>query len=106
MAFAELVKINIAKPEDFMEQKSYKVEKAYPAYFGSYKNFEIVKDFINSMENLYPIGRNGMHKYNNMDHSILTALETVDCILSSNDNKSAIWDVNTEQSYHEIKTDN
>ena len=106
MAFVELVKINIAKPEDFMEQKSYKIEKAYPAYFGSYKNFEIVKDFINSVENLYPIGRNGMHKYNNMDHSILTALETVDCILSSNGNKSAIWDVNTEQSYHEIKTDN
>lgn len=106
MAFAELVKINIAKHEDFIEQKSYKVEKAYPAYFGSYKNFEIVKDFINSVENLYPIGRNGMHKYNNMDHSILTALETVDCILSSNGNKSAIWDVNTEQSYHEIKTDN
>jgi len=102
-AFAELVKMNIAKSEDFIEQKSFKIEKAYPAYFGSYKNFEIVKDFINSVDNLYPIGRNGMHKYNNMDHSILTALETVDCILSPKGDKTAVWEVNTEQSYQEIK---
>ena len=60
------------------------------------------KDYLNSVTNLYPIGRNGMHKYNNMDHSILTALETVDCITRSTD-KSSIWEVNTEQAYHEQK---
>ena len=102
MALDELAQMDIIQKEDFISQKSFKIEKAYPAYFGSYKNFGVIKDYINSITNLYPIGRNGMHKYNNMDHSILTALETVDCITSKTD-KSAIWEVNTEQSYHEEK---
>lgn len=103
MALDELVQMNIAKAEDFISHKSFKIEKAYPAYFGSYGNFDIVKEYINSIDNLYPIGRNGMHKYNNMDHSILTALETVDCILSPDKDKNIIWKVNTEKSYHEEK---
>lgn len=103
MALEELVQMNIAKAEDFISQKSFKIEKAYPAYFGSYENFDIVRKYIDSIDNLYPVGRNGMHKYNNMDHSILTALETVDCILSPNKDKTMVWKVNTEKSYHEEK---
>lgn len=99
----ELIKMGIAEENDFISQKSFKIEKAYPAYFGSYKDFGIIKDFINSIPNLYPMGRNGMHKYNNMDHSILTALETVDCINGKTTDKSFIWNVNTEQTYHEEK---
>ena len=101
-AAAELVQMKIADEADFIESKSFKIEKAYPAYFGTYKDFSVVRDFINSIENLYPVGRNGMHKYNNMDHSILAALETVDCITQKTD-KSIIWNINTEQSYHEEK---
>ncbi len=102
-ALDELVQMEIADADDFLSSKSFKIEKAYPAYFGSYKDFGVIKDFINSIPNLYPMGRNGMHKYNNMDHSILTALETVDCIVQKNSDKSLIWEVNTEQSYHEEK---
>ena len=103
LAMSELIKMNIAQKEAFISQKSFKIAKAYPAYFGSYKDFHVVKDFLNSIKNLYPVGRNGMHKYNNMDHSILTALETADCILGKNSDKTAIWNVNTEQVYHEKK---
>ncbi|MCQ2740503.1 MAG: NAD(P)/FAD-dependent oxidoreductase [Alphaproteobacteria bacterium] len=102
MVMGELEQMDIAAKEDFISRTSYKIEKAYPAYFGAYKDFGVVKDYLNSVTNLYPIGRNGMHKYNNMDHSILTALETVDCITRSTD-KSSIWEVNTEQAYHEQK---
>lgn len=103
MALGELIQMNIAQKEDFIGRKSFKISKAYPAYFGSYKDFEIIKEYINSVENLYPVGRNGMHKYNNMDHSILTALETVDCIISPLNNKKSVWNVNTEQDYQEEK---
>ena len=103
MAFGELMQMEIVEKDSFIFQKSFKIEKAYPAYFGSYKDFNLIRDFINSIPNLYPMGRNGMHKYNNMDHSILTALETVDCIVKKSIDKSAIWQVNTEQSYHEKK---
>lgn len=62
-----------------------------------------MKDFLNGIDNLYCIGRNGQHRYNNMDHSMLTAMETVDCILKGSADKSAIWAVNTEEDYHESK---
>ncbi len=103
LAFDELIKMNIVEKQAFISRKSFKISKAYPAYFGTYSDFGIVKDFLNSIVNLYPVGRNGMHKYNNMDHSILAALETVDCIESTQNNKAVIWNVNTEKSYHEGK---
>ena len=103
MVRAELKQMNIAADEDFISSKSIRIDKAYPAYFGTYKDFNLIKEFLDSIDNLYPIGRNGMHKYNNMDHSILTAMETVDCIIGKNFDKSKIWEVNTEQEYHESK---
>ena len=98
----EASSIGIFNKEDVLDAYTKRVKKAYPAYFGSYDKFDDVKSYILSIENLYLVGRNGMHKYNNMDHSALTAMKTVDCILGLCD-KSEIWNVNTETEYHEEK---
>lgn len=99
----ELQKIGIIDKEDILDATRIKVKKAYPAYFGTYKDFGKVREYLDKIENLYCIGRNGMHRYNNMDHSMLTAMEAVDCIKNGNTDKSRIWNVNTEQEYHEEK---
>ena len=99
----ELQKIGIIDKEDILDATRIKVKKAYPAYFGAYKDFGKVREYLDKIENLYCIGRNGMHRYNNMDHSMLTAMEAVDCIKNGNTDKSRIWSVNTEQEYHEEK---
>ena len=65
--------------------------------------FDKVKDYLNTIKNLYCIGRNGQHRYNNMDHSMLTGIETVNNILYKNKDKKEIWNVNTEKEYHETK---
>lgn len=80
-------------------------EKAYPSYFGSYNQFNIIKDYLKEFSNLYPIGRNGMHKYNNTDHSMLTAIASVQNIISGTPDKESIWQINTEEDYHESKTE-
>lgn len=77
--------------------------KAYPGYFGSYDQFSVLKDFFNGIENVFLIGRNGMHRYNNQDHSMLTAMTAVDVILKQA-HKEDVWSVNTEDSYHEEKS--
>ena len=77
-----------------------KVEKAYPAYFDTYKNFSEIKEYINSVENLYCIGRNGQHKYNNMDHSTLSGIMVCE-IIKNGKNKETLWEINTENSYQE-----
>ena len=79
------------------------MEKAYPAYFDTYSEIDTVISFVDSIENIYCIGRNGQHRYNNMDHSMLTAFEAVNHILGKIDDKSIIWNVNTEKEYHEQK---
>ena len=79
-----------------------KVKKAYPAYFGVYKDFDIVKNYIAAIPNLYCVGRNGQHKYNNMDHSMLSGIEAVN-VIKDNLDKSILWLVNTEKEYHEVK---
>ena len=81
-----------------------KVKKAYPAYFDTYSRISEVIDYLNTYDNLYCVGRNGQHRYNNMDHSMVTAFEAVDNIIAGNSaDKSAIWNVNTEKEYHEEK---
>ena len=82
-----------------------RVPKTYPAYFGSYERFPELRKYIDGFENLFLIGRNGMHKYNNQDHSMLTAMTAVDNIAEGRLDKSNIWAVNTEQDYHEKKED-
>ncbi len=102
LASEELSKIGIIDKNDILDSVVIRVKKAYPAYFGSYKNFDKVKNYLNTIDNLYCIGRNGQHRYNNMDHSILTGIEAVKAFLS-NGNKEKVWSVNTENEYHEEK---
>jgi len=102
-AIDELTKIDIIEKNQVLDSTIVRVKKAYPAYFGSYKNFGSIKDFTDSFENLFLIGRNGMHKYNNQDHSMLTAMTAVKNIANNIKTKDNIWAVNTEQDYHESK---
>ena len=100
----ELAAIRVVAKEDILDAVRIKIKKAYPAYFDSYANIGIVRDHLNTIENLYCVGRNGQHRYNNMDHSILTALTAVASILDPEGvKKESVWDVNTEKEYHETK---
>jgi protoporphyrinogen oxidase len=102
-AIDELVKINIIDKDDVLDAHQVKIKKAYPAYFGAYEHFDKVKKYLDSFGNLYCIGRNGQHKYNNMDHSMLTAIEAVKVLKNGGYDKSSIWNVNAEGEYHEEK---
>ena len=102
-AISELVKIDIVKEEDVLDATHIRVKKAYPAYFGTYKDFDQVESYLSSFDNLFCLGRNGQHRYNNMDHSRLTAIEAVNAIKAGSTDKTAIWNVNTEKEYHEEK---
>ena len=104
-AIQELVKIGILdESTHVLDSVQVKVEKAYPAYFGTYDRFEEIRQYLDSVKNLYCIGRNGQHRYNNMDHSMMTAIVTVESILDPEKIlKSSIWNVNTEKEYHESK---
>lgn len=102
-AIGELSKLGMIDKEDALDGTVIRAPKAYPAYFGAYKNFSVVKDFLDGFENLFLIGRNGMHKYNNQDHSMLTAMTAVENIINNIKSKNNIWDINIEESYHENK---
>ncbi|MBO4303781.1 MAG: NAD(P)/FAD-dependent oxidoreductase [Lentisphaeria bacterium] len=104
-AFAELTKMGVVSPgEKVPDFHVEKVEKAYPAYFDTYEKMDEIIGFLDSVSNLYCVGRNGQHRYNNMDHSMMTAFAAVRHILSGgNGDKAAIWNVNTEKEYHEEK---
>jgi hypothetical protein len=82
-----------------------RVPKTYPAYFGTYGRFDVIRDFADRFENLFLVGRNGMHKYNNQDHSMLTAMTAVDNIIAGIKEKQNLWSINTEMEYHEEKAD-
>ncbi len=105
LAVSELEKIGVIDTDTkILDSHREKVKKAYPAYFDSYKDLPQVIEYLNKIDNLYCVGRNGQHRYNNMDHSMMTAFLTVDGILSGNADKSAIWQVNTDREYHEEKS--
>ena len=100
-AIDELEKIGLARKEDLLDATVLRMEKTYPAYFGTYDRFDVIRNFVDGFQNLYLIGRNGMHKYNNSDHSMLTAMTAVDNIVAGIADKSNIWSINTEMEYHE-----
>lgn len=102
-AIDELAKIGVIDKEDVLDTHREKVKKAYPAYFDTYKRIDEVIDYVNKIENIYCVGRNGQHRYNNMDHSMLTSIEVVNCIVNKIEDKERIWNVNTEKEYHEVK---
>ena len=100
MAVAEMEKIGVLKGASLLSANVERVKKAYPAYWGSYKELQVVREFLDKIENLYCIGRNGQHRYNNMDHSMLTAFAAVDAMQGCA-SKSDVWGVNVEREYHE-----
>lgn len=99
----EMLKIGFIKTEDVLDACVLRMPKAYPAYFGSYDQLHVVKDYTLEFSNMYLIGRNGMHRYNNQDHSMLTAMTAVDNIVAGITDNANIWDVNAERVYHETK---
>jgi protoporphyrinogen oxidase len=102
-AVAEMEKIGILKKSDVLDGHVVRVPKTYPAYFGTYDRFDVIQKFTDRIENLFLVGRNGMHKYNNQDHSMLTAMAAAENIMNNVRDKSNLWAVNTEQEYHEEK---
>lgn len=102
-AINELVQMNFIDVDDVIDFHVERVEKAYPAYFDSYQNIDRVIQYLNKLQNFYTIGRNGQHRYNNMDHSMLTGIEACHTILSESKDRSNIWNVNSEQEYMEEK---
>jgi protoporphyrinogen oxidase len=100
-AIEELAKIKVIEKEQVIDANQVKIKKAYPAYFGTYEEIEKVRSWLDSFPNLFCIGRNGQHKYNNMDHSMLSALEAVAILKSGKLDKTSLWEVNTENEYHE-----
>jgi protoporphyrinogen oxidase len=103
LAKSELASMDILDPQDVLDATVIRMPKTYPAYFGSYSRFPEIVDWANRFENLFLVGRNGMHKYNNQDHSMLTAMTAVDNIIENVRSRENLWALNTEQEYHEEK---
>lgn len=99
----ELGLLGLATPSDVIDGAVVRMPKAYPVYDGTYAEaLRVVREFLDDVPNLQLVGRNGMHKYNNQDHSMLTAMLAVKNILGANYD---LWQVNAEQEYHEEVTD-
>ncbi len=102
-AVDELEKIGIIEKSDVLDHVVIRMPKTYPAYFGTYDRFSVIRDHVDRFDNLFLVGRNGMHRYNNADHSILTAMEAVENIVKGTVSKENVWLINTEEKYHEEK---
>ncbi len=103
MAVSELETLGIASAKDVMETVRIRQRKAYPSYSGTYPEIQKLRDFLDSIPNLFCIGRNGQHRYNNMDHSMMTGLLTADYLSGVLKDRKPIWNVNTETDYNEEK---
>lgn len=102
-AAGELEHIGVIDQGDILDHVVIRMPNAYPAYFGTYDRFGELRDYFDCFSNLYLLGRNGMHHYNNQDHSMLTAMTAVDGILSNTDVHRALWNINAEDDYHETR---
>ncbi len=101
LAVEELHSIGIIRREDFLDGHVVRCDKAYPSYTGSYQQIGVVRSFLGTIGNLFPMGRNGLHKYNNQDHSMLTAFKAVEVYLKQVESTDEIWAINSEEEYHE-----
>jgi protoporphyrinogen oxidase len=101
LALKEISETGLIQKKALIDATVIKVPKAYPSYIGVYEKFSVVQQFLDKIENLYLTGRNGMHRYNNSDHSMMTAMVAVDNIISQKKDRSNIWAVNMEQDFHE-----
>ena len=100
-AAEEMERIGVIDKAAVRDHTVIRMPKAYPAYFGTYDRFDTVREYLNRFSNLFALGRNGMHRYNNQDHSMLTAMTAVDGIIANEDVHEVLWEINTEQEYHE-----
>lgn len=103
LAINELVSMGVISKEDVLDSHRERIQKAYPAYFDGYAHMDEIIEYLNTLPNLYCIGRNGQHRYNNMDHSMVTSFEAVNNIINNVSDKSNVWNVNTDEEYHEEK---
>ncbi|MGH8800481.1 MAG: FAD-dependent oxidoreductase, partial [Casimicrobiaceae bacterium] len=101
LAIRELQQIDLIDGKDVVKAIVVRVPNAYPAYFGAYAEFSVIRAHVDAIANLFLVGRNGMHRYNNQDHSMLTAKAAVDNIASGRTDKQNIWDINVDDEYHE-----
>ena len=104
LAINELVSMKIIEKDQVEDTHRVRIKKAYPAYFDTYKDIDKLIDYINKIDNLFCVGRNGQHRYNNMDHSMATGIEAANNILQGITTKDNVWKVNTEKDYHETKS--
>lgn len=104
LGIKEMTKINIIDSEsEVLDYHVERVKKAYPAYFDTYEHINDLRNYLDTIPNLFCVGRNGQHRYNNLDHSMCTSFEAVKNILNGSTDKSNVWNVNTEKEYHESK---
>lgn len=103
MAINELVSMDVIDRNDVIDSHRERIQKAYPAYFDGYDNMDKIIDYLNTFDNLFCVGRNGQHRYNNMDHSMVTSFEAVKDIINDIHDKTNVWNVNTDKEYHETK---
>ena len=101
LALGELCRIGVLKSPKVLGHHAEHVEKAYPAYFGTYSRLDTIKNYLDGFDNLWCVGRNGQHRYNNMDHSMMTAILAAQAIKQGSRDKAPIWSVNTDKAYHE-----
>lgn len=104
-AVGELDKLGLADQADLLDGVVLRVPKAYPGYYGTYNEFPIVRNYMDALSNLFLVGRNGMHRYNNQDHSMLTARYAAEAILENSTDKARLWEVNVDDEYHEEKAE-
>ena len=105
LGVSEMIRIGlIGSKKDVLDTHMEKLKKAYPAYFDTYDEIDTLVNYLKGIDNLYCVGRNGQHRYNNIDHSMCTAFEAVANIVSGRLDKSNVWNVNTEKEYHEAQT--
>lgn len=103
LGMREMEAIGFAKRDDLLDACVLRMPKAYPGYVGSYDQLHVVREYVDAIPNMFLIGRNGMHRYNNQDHSMLTAMLAVDNIVAGRTDKTNLWEVNLEMVYHEEK---
>jgi protoporphyrinogen oxidase len=101
LALKEIKEIGLIQQESLIDATVIKILKAYPSYIGAYEQFSVIQEFLDGIDNLYLTGRNGMHRYNNADHSMMTAMIAVENIINNQKDRSNIWSVNMEQDFHE-----
>jgi protoporphyrinogen oxidase len=102
LALREMQQLKLADEADALDAVVIRQPKAYPGYFGAaYEQFDELREYLDGIRNLYLIGRNGMHRYNNQDHSMLSARYAAEAVLAGSGDKSAIWGVNIDDDYHE-----